>query len=667
MGLACMILVIGLSAHSTECAGHPAYTLRQLVSDSDYIVLRHTEYTGLIKGAKTARMSTEKTEDSECVRAPSDLAVPFEPVEDPQSVDRTGSLYKGLVPVDCALGSVNAQVGAEPTTTEWPFKSFAEAFKDRDRDKSGQLSITAVLYLMDRLSLDWPVRKGLRGGRDVRGYVSQDTEFCVLVGAGYSEWGQSGPANYCMVDSNGTLFWQMEKDVAARPRVSADGITAVISRSGESGSRLRPGPLRLDFIDRSGQITMTRIWTNRVMMPFQRYFFHGLAAFSPDGKHFIISMNLSDDDARVEREYEFVNTSLYLFDSDGSERWSYAAGQFIPERAEFDRHRHIYVYGKWGHPGAVYEARRSGFYKFHISGRLLEEEVTETTGSWGPRPSKEYGSVAEALQDVVQPGSPSLSHTALSYVLSAFKLDWPVDYSAEGGPKVVRGYVSDDRQFCVLVSGRERHHWPSGETKCCLVDSSRTLHWVRSFDIHTWPRVSSRGITAIIRGTRRFPSQSDFPLEGVDFVDTLGQIVGSWDYAERSGPPGTEGYFETCAEFGPDGETFIMGIASYEEEYFDEHSGRVHTRSFVLALDPEGQELWNSDLGYFQISGLAFDRASNHVVVRGRWEGPAVVGPYGKPCYAFDMAGNPVEAPDQSNRNTLRQEHPHRFRFDITD
>ena len=229
---------------------------------------------------------------------------------------------------------------AQGQTEEHTYSGVGEALRDWVSEPHGWLSEPATLYLLKHLGLDWKlIRKpGLRTWDDVCVHGSDNGLYFILVGAREGEFGQYGPARYCLIDSSGTKYWQRQGWIDAPPLVSNQGAVALRYGDGSEGDRRDWATLRIDFFGITGDSTGSVFWDDRISRPIQRRFVEEEAMFAPDGKLFITTMNLiaglvgEDAGQKVD---ETNNTFVFAIRLDGTVAWEHYMGAFRPRAIRF--------------------------------------------------------------------------------------------------------------------------------------------------------------------------------------------------------------------------------------------------------------------------------------------------------------------------------------------
>ena len=186
---------------------------------------------------------------------------------------------------------------------------------------AGTIADSTVKSLVERSGLEWPLfppSPPLGGSEMVWGYASPNAAYFVLVSARYGEWGQFGIARYALVDSSARLLWRRDGSIVAPPAVSNRGHTALVQGAG--------GSVELLILDVAGKGLLSKRWWN-VYRPLQRQQLEEAYAFSPEGTHFAISMNLDD---RTKHAEEYNNTSLWWADLTRRREHIAALGVFAP-------------------------------------------------------------------------------------------------------------------------------------------------------------------------------------------------------------------------------------------------------------------------------------------------------------------------------------------------
>jgi hypothetical protein len=262
---------------------------------------------------------------------------------------------------------------------EKSYSGIAEALRDWKSEDHGWLSETATRYLLEELSLDWPFtrRPAAVAWHDVRAYASEDGRYCLLVGARSNEWGQGGTASYCMIDFTGRIYWKREGRIEAPPRVSKEGVAALIYADVGTSCATRTSPVRMDFIDISGDVLGSVRWGDRVLRTFQHRFLEEVVGFSRDGRLLLATMNQSWD--YQPRQGEWLNsTFLYCIRTDGSEAWRHDLEGFWPRKMEFrEAPERMILTGEWRERIDLSVPFDLGFMVFDLEGNLLEKTVTQ--------------------------------------------------------------------------------------------------------------------------------------------------------------------------------------------------------------------------------------------------------------------------------------------------
>jgi len=141
------------------------------------------------------------------------------------------------------------------------YQSLADAIRaDAKPSGRGDLPEEAVQYIIDTCSLgwqtSWPTTASI-GGVDVRAYVAQDRDWCILTHANYGEWGQGGNADYALVNDTTGLAWVRSGSIVAPPIIHS-GTVALLQRAGEpEWPRL---PVQLLVLNAAGDTLIARNW-----------------------------------------------------------------------------------------------------------------------------------------------------------------------------------------------------------------------------------------------------------------------------------------------------------------------------------------------------------------------------------------------------------------------
>jgi hypothetical protein len=260
---------------------------------------------------------------------------------------------------------------------ERSYSSVSEALGDWRHESRGALSEPAILYLLEELELDWEYspRPRYRGWDDVCVYRSGNGKYFIMVGAPAGEWGQFGPAGYCLVDTSGNKYWERRGYIDAPPKVSSQGTVVLRYADGRPDTRRSWNTLRIDFIGPSGDSLGSILWTTRITRPIQRRFLEEQARFSTDGDLLLMTMNLSDGLDEPDRGLN--NTFLFAVRSDGSVAWKNYLGGFQPASLEIATGSDsLCVSGIWREKMMIGGTEDHGYMVFDLEGNLLESVIT---------------------------------------------------------------------------------------------------------------------------------------------------------------------------------------------------------------------------------------------------------------------------------------------------
>jgi hypothetical protein len=271
-------------------------------------------------------------------------------------------------------------VGAQPE--EQAYAGIGEALHEGAGEPQGWLSDQATLYLLKSLGLDWKFTRkpGHTSWEDVRVHGSDNGLYFILVGARAGEFGQHGPARYCLIDSSGTKYWQRQGRIDAPPLVSNQGTVALRYGDGSEGDRRDWATLRIDFIGLKGDSTGSVFWDDRIRRPLQRYFVQEQASFTSDGNLFITTMNLIAGlvgEETGEEADETNNTFVFALRPDGTIAWEHYLGAFWPRAMTFqDEPCCVRLEGEWTAKFLVAGSFDEGYVVIGPEGGLVEKVVT---------------------------------------------------------------------------------------------------------------------------------------------------------------------------------------------------------------------------------------------------------------------------------------------------
>jgi hypothetical protein len=151
-----------------------------------------------------------------------------------------------------------------------PYTDLATALKTLETSRMG-LPEAAVQFVIDQCGLGWETswpKHPARHWSDVRAYLSSNRDYCILSKAGASEWGQGGPAEYCLVSADSSAVWLSHgQNLVGAPRVSDVGMVALYNR-GSPPKSSHPGIrtyhlIELTILNVKGDTVVTKTWWDR--------------------------------------------------------------------------------------------------------------------------------------------------------------------------------------------------------------------------------------------------------------------------------------------------------------------------------------------------------------------------------------------------------------------
>jgi len=258
------------------------------------------------------------------------------------------------------------------------FSSISQAFESR-MSRRGLLPTWVAEYVARAAGLSWEVERDRPdSGKDIRGYVSPNYEFSILSFAHFGEWGQGGPAEYCLIDSSGVVYWEKQSTIVSPPTVSDLGLTAIFTRSELSTEENRK--IELLIIDISGDTLLDHTAENLLDKFPSRSRFVEKYGFSNDGMLFYSTLNTKSDSPPVVKGHaqeEYQHTSIFIFDAKSKTHYQHEIGFFNPQLINSIRSAEIVVHGGWklSHDPATYN---KGYVIITNRGGTIEERITST-------------------------------------------------------------------------------------------------------------------------------------------------------------------------------------------------------------------------------------------------------------------------------------------------
>ncbi|MCU0638243.1 MAG: hypothetical protein MUF59_00005, partial [Candidatus Krumholzibacteria bacterium] len=173
-----------------------------------------------------------------------------------------------------------AMFSAATSSEKHKYNSVNEAIESAYH--GGYLPSVASEYIAQAIGLDWEVKNSRPDmGVDIRGYVSNNYEYCILSYAGFGEWGQGGTVEYCALDSTGLVLWTKQSAIASRPAISNSGISVLMTRSDRNEGQKRF--LDIVILDKNGKILLKHPVQELLNRPVQRSYFREYYGFTEDG------------------------------------------------------------------------------------------------------------------------------------------------------------------------------------------------------------------------------------------------------------------------------------------------------------------------------------------------------------------------------------------------
>jgi hypothetical protein len=260
-----------------------------------------------------------------------------------------------------------------------PAKTYADlaaAFEAPETNSRG-LPEAAVQFIIDECGLGWMTgwpKHHARQWSDVRGYVSYNRDYCILSRAGAGEWGQHGPAEYCLVNVDSGVVWVRNGlDLVGVPSVSSLGMVALYNRCSTLKSS-HPGIrtyqlIELTILNVNADTIVTQTW-------WDRYTRGGYTAqkarFSPQGRFFVQTMNRLDRDSTNVQHRNM--TLLYWVDLEGEAEKFEELGRFWPKELGISEQDAI-LRGDW-RDRMIDEGYDEGFYRITWWPWHIEKVVT---------------------------------------------------------------------------------------------------------------------------------------------------------------------------------------------------------------------------------------------------------------------------------------------------
>lgn len=258
------------------------------------------------------------------------------------------------------------------------FSSISQAFESR-MSRRGLLPTWVAEYVARAAGLSWEVERDRPDmGKDIRGYVSPNYEYCILSFAHFGEMGQGGPAEYCLIDSSGVVLWERQSTIVSAPTVSNRGLSALFTRSNESTKENRK--IELLVIDISGNTLLDHTAENLLdRFPYRSRFVEKYG-FSNDGMLFYSTLNTKSDSPPVIKgvvQERYQHTSIFIFDAKSNSHHQHEIGFFNPQLIDNIRSADIVVHGGWklSHDPATYN---KGYVIITNRGAAIEERITTT-------------------------------------------------------------------------------------------------------------------------------------------------------------------------------------------------------------------------------------------------------------------------------------------------
>lgn len=268
----------------------------------------------------------------------------------------------------------------DPAQKLYEFNSIGEALETIE---GYGINGYAAEWITNQLDLKWPHDHKPLGtyGNFIRGYVSPNRRYCLLVGAKYGEWGPGGNAKYCLINNAGKVFWARESLVSSDPKVSNTGMSAILYRplrnASEKGDEL---DYFVEVIDSTGSTAHVKKWHRRAEREMER----GGAirekyGFTLDGLLFFMTMNVFDETMGDKDRQEYIsynNTMLYLLDLDTYECTEELLGAFEPSIVSFPDSRSVIINGFW-RIRINDNSQQAGDYRISEKGNVIKKRVYE--------------------------------------------------------------------------------------------------------------------------------------------------------------------------------------------------------------------------------------------------------------------------------------------------
>ena len=259
----------------------------------------------------------------------------------------------------------------------YEFSSISQAF---EASRNGRLPAWPAEYVARAAGLPWEAERPRHdSGKDIRGYVSPNYEYCILSFAHFGEWGQLGEAEYCLIDRIGTIYWQKTTTIISKPSVSNRGLGALFTKSGCSTTDNR----RIDLliIGLEGDTLLNHTVEHLIKQrSFQRLQLSERYGFSNDGLLFCSSFNVESDNPPMvngQAEEYYQNQSIFVYDAESNAHYMYDLGFFNAQLISNIRSSDIIIHGHWQlscNP-ATYE---SGLVILKARGSRIEKIVIST-------------------------------------------------------------------------------------------------------------------------------------------------------------------------------------------------------------------------------------------------------------------------------------------------
>ncbi len=264
------------------------------------------------------------------------------------------------------------------------YSSISEAlefsYKSQGR-RPNNLPELAIEYLVEQLSLDWEIKRISYSiyNVNVRAYVSENLLYCILVNAPIGERGQIGPAKYCLIDSLGNIYWQLDKYIVSAPAISNNGNCALIYPP-EGNFDWKAKPVTVELISSTGELMLAKTWDKTISRGLPHAYFGEFYGFANDCSYFYMTLNVPLDSVIVfegkEVRDNYNNSELFIFDLTEMKSYNHCLEDFNPRIGSHKNDHDVILEGSWQRFFKSYPWYQ-GYYVISDNGKRISKKIFE--------------------------------------------------------------------------------------------------------------------------------------------------------------------------------------------------------------------------------------------------------------------------------------------------